>query len=73
MQMDRKMTASENAMSLNTENSDLSANENDEIEIGQLHQEKKRRCLVCSEDFLSAWAGERVCKKCRSSTAWRQG
>jgi len=37
------------------------------------HQEKVRRCLCCSEDFHSAWAGERVCKKCRSSARWRQG
>lgn len=68
------MTRNENAMSLDTENSEISANENDETDASALHhQEKKRRCLVCSEDFLSAWAGERVCKKCRSSTAWRQG
>jgi len=37
------------------------------------HEAKTRRCLSCSEDFPSAWAGERVCKKCRSSTKWRQG
>ena len=32
-----------------------------------------RRCLVCSVRFTSLWAGERVCRKCKSSTAWRQG
>ena len=37
------------------------------------HQAKVRRCLCCGEDFDSAWAGERVCKKCRSSARWRQG
>ena len=37
------------------------------------HQAKVRSCLCCSEEFESAWAGERVCKKCRSSTRWRQG
>ena len=37
------------------------------------HEAKTRLCLSCSEDFPSAWAGERVCKKCRSSTKWRQG
>ncbi len=37
------------------------------------HQEKIRRCLCCGEDFNSSWAGERVCKKCRSSARWRQG
>lgn len=36
-------------------------------------EEKLRRCLSCGEDFPSAWAGERVCKKCRSSSRWRQG
>jgi len=67
------MTRNENAMSLDTDESELSANENSEFGTSPIHQEKERRCLVCSEDFLSAWAGERVCKKCRSSTAWRQG
>ena len=38
-----------------------------------VHEEKIRRCLCCGEDFNSAWAGERVCKKCRSSARWRQG
>lgn len=37
------------------------------------HQEKLRQCLVCSEEFVSTWAGERVCKRCRSSSRWRQG
>lgn len=37
------------------------------------HQEKIRRCLCCGDDFNSSWAGERVCKKCRSSARWRQG
>lgn len=67
------MTRKENAMSLDTEGSETSANENSEAAASPLHKEKHRRCLVCSEDFVSAWAGERVCKKCRSSTAWRQG
>lgn len=67
------MTRKENAMSLDTEGPEMSANENGEIAASPMHKEKTRRCLVCSEDFVSAWAGERVCKKCRSSTAWRQG
>jgi len=66
------MTRKENAMSLDTEGPEISANENGETP-SPMHKEKTRRCLVCSEDFVSAWAGERVCKKCRSSTAWRQG
>jgi len=67
------MIRNENTMSLDTEGPEISANENGETEPSPMHKEKTRRCLVCSEDFLSAWAGERVCKKCRSSTAWRQG
>jgi hypothetical protein len=34
---------------------------------------KFRRCLMCGCDFESSWAGERVCKRCRSSHNWRQG
>jgi hypothetical protein len=71
--MDDEMIRKENAMSLDTEGSEISANENSEAGASPMHKEKQRRCLVCCEDFVSAWAGERVCKKCRSSTAWRQG
>ena len=71
--MDYEMIRKENAMSLDTEGPEISANENNEIAGSPMHKEKTRRCLVCCEDFVSAWAGERVCKKCRSSTAWRQG
>jgi hypothetical protein len=34
---------------------------------------KIRRCLVCAHSFRSEWAGERICAKCKSSTAWRRG
>jgi hypothetical protein len=34
---------------------------------------KERRCLMCSERFASEWSGERICKRCRQTAAWRQG
>ena len=34
---------------------------------------KMRRCLMCGLPFTSAWAGERVCAKCKSMAAWRSG
>jgi hypothetical protein len=34
---------------------------------------KMRACLICKQQFLSAWAGERVCSKCKSTSAWRGG
>jgi hypothetical protein len=34
---------------------------------------KPRLCLMCSTEFLSEWAGERICRKCKSSTKWRNG
>lgn len=34
---------------------------------------KPRRCLLCGNSFPSEWAGERVCRKCKSTTAWRNG
>lgn len=34
---------------------------------------KTRKCLMCGSSFPSAWAGERICRKCKSSSTWRQG
>lgn len=34
---------------------------------------KKRRCLVCRQEFLSLWIGNRVCQRCRQSSTWKQG
>jgi len=34
---------------------------------------KVRLCLMCRKDFLSEWAGTRVCPKCKNSSAWRTG
>ena len=32
-----------------------------------------RRCLRCNSDFPSAWNGERICKRCKGTRAWRDG
>ena len=34
---------------------------------------KTRLCLRCRDAFESAWAGERICAHCKSSTTWRSG
>jgi len=34
---------------------------------------KTRRCLSCAETFASEWAGERICKQCKQTSAWRSG
>jgi len=34
---------------------------------------KSRRCLMCRDRFESAWPGERICKRCKSTAAWREG
>lgn len=34
---------------------------------------KRRKCLMCSNQFNSDWAGDRVCKSCRNSRAWKDG
>lgn len=34
---------------------------------------KTRNCLMCRDLFPSQWAGERVCPKCKSTSAWRSG
>ena len=32
-----------------------------------------RICLSCKTRFDSAWAGERICVRCKGTTAWRTG
>src|SRR5690349_4198584 len=34
---------------------------------------RSRACLRCKTDFDSAWAGERICLRCKGSSAWRNG
>jgi hypothetical protein len=34
---------------------------------------RSRRCLRCDTIFESEWAGERICRHCKSSYAWRSG
>lgn len=34
---------------------------------------KTRQCLMCGQPFPSEWAGERVCRSCKSTAAWRTG
>ncbi len=36
-------------------------------------ERKTRKCLVCKAEFVSEWAGERICHKCKSSSNWRSG
>ena len=36
-------------------------------------EQKIRKCLICRSPFPSAWAGERICRRCKSSAAWRSG
>jgi hypothetical protein len=42
-------------------------------ESGNARVRKPRRCLMCSESFISEWSGERICNKCRSRAVWRGG
>ena len=34
---------------------------------------KARRCLMCRNPFESEWVGERVCRRCKDTSAWREG
>lgn len=36
-------------------------------------EEKIRCCLICRKEFQSSWAGERICRSCKSTSAWRSG
>lgn len=37
------------------------------------YERKNRRCMMCGEDFESDWAGERICRRCKSTEAYRRG
>jgi hypothetical protein len=42
-----------------------------EREARRSAEQKIRKCLICRDPFPSAWAGERVCRKCKSTSTWR--
>lgn len=47
--------------------------EHAKLEADRVEEAKTRSCLVCKKKFLSAWAGERICRPCKSTSAWRGG
>ncbi len=49
------------------------AREDRDEEQGRHGEAKVRKCLICKTSFESAWAGERVCRRCKSTSAWRGG
>jgi hypothetical protein len=45
-----------------------------ETEEARHHGEPKlRSCLRCQGHFHSEWAGERICPRCKGTSAWRSG
>jgi hypothetical protein len=44
-----------------------------EQDVERDDESKTRKCLVCKAPFLSGWAGERICRKCKSKSNWRMG
>lgn len=34
---------------------------------------KVRQCLRCKATFPSEWSGERICARCKGTSAWRSG
>lgn len=42
-------------------------------QAGEPAAARGRTCLRCLTPFQSAWAGERICARCKDSVAWRQG
>jgi hypothetical protein len=41
--------------------------------VEQDTQARTRACLICKKHFQSEWAGERICRPCKSTAAWRSG
>ena len=42
-------------------------------EVYDAEESVVRRCLMCRDHFESSWRGERICKRCKSTAAWREG
>jgi tRNA(Ile2) C34 agmatinyltransferase TiaS len=47
--------------------------DNEVVEDQDKVVEKLRRCLMCGRMFDSHGPGNRICKKCKSTSAWRSG
>ena len=45
----------------------------DDVIEPQTQQQKERRCLMCGIKFPSEGAHNRICRRCKSTVAWRQG
>ena len=50
-----------------------SSEKNSKPEPDRTYEPQERKCLKCREEFLSSWPGERICRTCKSSSAWREG
>jgi hypothetical protein len=50
---------------------DLKDLEKSDLETAK--EAQTRNCLVCRTPFLSAWAGERICVRCKTTSTWRGG
>jgi len=44
-----------------------------EEDVRRDDERKTRKCLMCEDPFLSEWAGERICRKCKPTHNWRSG
>lgn len=51
----------------------VEAADDEVLEPTAVHIAKARQCLRCGTSFSSAWAGERICGRCKGSSGWRQG
>ncbi len=48
-----------------------SSSANKKPESDRVYVAKARKCLMCSSEFMSSWPGERVCKSCKETAAWK--
>jgi hypothetical protein len=56
-----------------TADGDIAEAREERDEEARRGEEKVRNCLICKSPFPSAWAGERICRRCKSTSAWRGG
>jgi len=44
---------------------------NEQTETLPRYDASERSCLKCGNSFFSEWTGERVCKRCKQSSEWK--
>ena len=69
----REQDASPGRNGIGEEQGTAGLDDTTELEVERPMESRTRHCLICRSPFPSAWAGERICRHCKSKAGWRNG